>query len=132
MHYLKCIALLNYLLRRLHAGQRDQVPVSVVQEVTTTLLGVNKQLADDITSEPMLGVQLEDLLASLGEIRNQTGLSCLTETMKLALVDGITTLQGDICMRAYNYFIINDFEPTEQTIPVMRIVVKTALERGAI
>ena len=130
MHYLECLSLLNYLLDKLHAGQRQQVAVGTLTEVMTALLSVNKKLSKAFEDDPMLENQIQDIMGSLNTIKSTQGLVFLTDNMKEILVDGINDLKGSICLDAYHYFQIHDFEPTEQVIPLMRTVVEVALEKG--
>lgn len=132
MNYLECISLLNYLLKRLHAGQRQQVPVTVVTEVMTVLLSVNKKLSSMDLNDPMLPTRINDILGSINLIKSTAGLTHLSEVMKNSLVSGITELRDGICIEAYTYYQINEFDPTEQIVPIMRTVVEVALAKGVI
>ena len=129
MHYLECIALLNYLLRKLCAGQRMQVPATVAEEVQQTVIAVNKRLPKDAFNETM---RANDIMDSISVIKSTDGLVYLTEQMKNTLIDGITELCDGLCLRAFTYFQTNDFEPTEEMIKIMRNVVSVALEKGVI
>jgi hypothetical protein len=80
----------------------------------------------------MLQNQVQDIMGSLSTIKNTEGLTNLTDNMKSLLVDGIRDLSDSICLDAYNYFKIHDFEPTAQVIPAMRTVVSVALEKGVL
>lgn len=129
MRYLECIALLNYQLRKLCAGQRTQVPVSVADETLQTLMNIQTLLGDNVGE---LTMRINDIMRAIGIINSTQGMVVLTETMKKTLVDGLTEIHDAICLRAFEYYKVTDFEPTEQIIPVMRRVVEVALEKGVI
>ena len=129
MHYLECIALLNYQLKKLCAGQRTQVPVSVADETLQTLMNIQTLLGDNIAE---LTMRINDIMRAIGIVNSTHGLVVLSETMKKTLVDGLTEIHDNICLKAFDYYKVNDFEPTEQIIPVMRRVVSVALEKGVI
>lgn len=130
MHYLECVALLSYLLKKLQADKRVQVPVSILNDVMTVLIGVNKKLESELDNQPLIRVRLEDAMGATQTIRAVEGITYLTDTMKNSLVSGVTELQQSICLLAYDYFELHDFEPTEKIIPVLRIVVQAHLERS--
>lgn len=130
MHYLKCIVLLDFLQKKLFAEQRQQVPVSVVNEVQTSIIGVQKLLENE--KNPEMNSRLNDLMESTLVIKSTDGLVYLTESMKNALTGGIMDLSNTIALEAYSYFQTHDFEPTDEIIPVMRNVVKVALAKGVL
>lgn len=129
MRYLECIALLNYQLKKLCAGQRTQVPVSVADETLQTLLNIQTLLGDNVGE---LTMRINDIMRAIGIINNTQGMVVLTETMKKTLVDGLTEIHDSICLKAFEYYKVTDFEPTEQIKPVMRRIVQVALEKGVI
>ena len=51
LHYLECVALLSYLLKKLQADKRVQVPVSILNDVMTVLIGVNKKLENELDNQ---------------------------------------------------------------------------------
>ena len=130
MHYLECIALLNYLQKKLCAGQRTQVPASVVDEVQTTMIALNQRLEQE--NDINLQARIRDTMEAVYVVKNTQGLIFLTDSMKNSLVSGVSELMEMICMLAFRYYQLNDFEPTEQLIPVLRKVVEVALQKGAI
>lgn len=130
MHYLECIALLQYLLKKLHAGQRQQVPATITEDVLTNIIAINKKLEKE--SLPDITMRIRDVMASTNEIRETQGIMNLTDAMRNSLTSGITELQDAICLLAFEYYKVNDFEPTPQVIPVMRKVVQAALAKGVI
>lgn len=79
-----------------------------------------------------LTMRINDIMRAIGIVNNTQGLVVLSETMKKTLVDGLTEIHDNLCLKAFDYYKVNDFEPTEQIIPVMRRVVKVALEKGVI
>ncbi len=130
MRYLECIEMLKYLLKKVYAGQRKQVPVSACKEVQEVVLQVNKKIQDDLL--PAEVVIIRDILSAVGVAEETPGLLNLTDAMKSAIVDGLSELKAAISMKAFEYYKVNDFEPTEEIIPLMRGVVEVALEKGVI
>lgn len=129
MHYLECIALLNYQLKKLCAGQRVQVATSVAEETLQTLINLQTLLGNDIGE---LTMRIHDIMNAIGVITAQSGMDVLTDAMKKSLVDGLTEVHDAICLKAFEYYKVTDFQPTEQIIPVMRRVVQVALDKGVI
>lgn len=130
MRYLECIAMLEFLLKKLHSGQRTQVPVTVADDAQQVMVQLNRKLEDNQDTE--LRVKLRDTMEAIAEVNNVQGILVLTDAMKQALVSGVTDLLNTLQLLAFDYFKYNDFEPTEEIIPVMRNVVATALARGVI
>lgn len=130
MRYLECIAMLEFLLKKLHSGQRTQVPVTVADDAQQVMVQLNRKLEDNQDTE--LRVQLRDTMEAIAEVNNVQGILVLTDAMKQALVSGVTDLLNTLQLLAFDYFKYNDFEPTEEIIPIMRNVVATALARGVI
>lgn len=130
MRYLECIAMLEFLLKKLHSGQRTQVPVIVADDAQQVMVQLNRKLEDNQDTE--LRVKLRDTMEAIAEVNNVQGILVLTDAMKQALVNGVTDLLNTLQLLAFDYFKYNDFEPTEEIIPIMRNVVATALARGVI
>lgn len=128
MNYLECMALLSYVSKKLCAGQRMQVPVSVLDEMQTSLISLRKRLEKE--EDPMMMNKLNDLMIAVNDIKKTNGLISLTDNMKQVCVDGVRDLADDIAIKAFYYFKTHEFEPTQQIIPIMRRVVEVALERG--
>ena len=128
MLYLKCIALLEHLRKMLYAGQRKQVSVQSVPQIEQTIIGVQTMLKDE--NLPLIQANLNDIMGSLIHVKSIPNLQCLTENMKQSIVDSVDSMITDLCLTAFKYYSVNDFEPTEPTIKVMRKVVKVALEKG--
>ncbi len=130
MHYLKCIALLSFMLKKLNAGQRASVPISAVDEVQTGMVSIQTLLGGE--KDPEVSNRINDVMASTLIIKQTQGLVNLSDDMKNTLIQGVTELKDMISLLAFDYFKVHDFEPTKQLIPVLRTVVKTALEKGVI
>lgn len=130
MRYLECIAMLEFLLKKLHSGQRTQVPVTVADDAQQVMVQLNRKLEDNQDTE--LRVKLRDTMEAIAEVNNVQGILVLTDAMKQALVSGVTDLLNTLQLLAFDYFKYNEFEPTEEVIPIMRNVVATALARGVI
>lgn len=130
MHYLKCIEMLRYALSMLKAGQRMQVPVKSCDDVQTVIIQVQKQTAKEL--EPVAQSTLNDVLQAIQLAKETPGLLNLTEEMKDAIVEGVTELKSYIAIKAFNYFVTHEFEPTDTVIPIMRDVVQCALDKGVL
>lgn len=130
MHYLKCIALLDFLQKKLCVGQKQQVPVSVVDDVQKSMVSVKAML--ESSPDPGQMNLIDDIMASIVSIKETPGLMNLTENMKNTLNDGLSELSSSVALKAFEFFKVNEFEPTKQIIPVMRTVVQTALEKGVL
>lgn len=130
MRYLECIAMLEFLLKKLHSEQRTQVPVTVADDAQQVMVQLNRKLEDNQDTE--LRVKLRDTMEAIAEVNNVQGILVLTDAMKQALVSGVTDLLNTLQLLAFDYFKYNDFEPTDEVIPIMRNVVATALARGVI
>ncbi len=130
MLYLECMALLNFLLKKLSAGQRQQVPVSVTDEAQTILVSVRKRLQNENDTETM--VAINDLMLAVNDVKKTDGLLYLTDTMKQSLIEGTQKLNDIVAMKAFYYYKVHDYTPTKQTIPVMRSVVRVALAKGVL
>lgn len=130
MHYLECIALLDYLQKKLFAGQRRQVPISTVNEVHTVLVALNKRLGKEQNVE--VKIRLRDIMESVVAIKGTEGLTVLTDSMKTTLTSGIAELYSELALLAFEYFKLHDFEPTAPIIETMRKVVSVALEKGVV
>ncbi len=130
MHYLKCIAMLDYLLKKLFSGQRKQVAVGVMDEILTVIDNVRKALPNE--TDPMLQVRLQDVQVAAVQVKNTQGILYLPDSVKDAIVKGIEEAKEALHVLAFNYYVVNDFEPTPEIIPVMREVVRTAASRGLI
>ena len=130
MKYLECIVMLSYLLKKLNAGQRIQTPVRVLDDMKTTIIDVETKLGNDVTIE--IYALFKDLQQSLFTVDISAGTLYITERMKEALVSGVEDLQAEICLLAFEYYKVNDFEPTETIIPIMRQVVTVAAQKGLV
>lgn len=130
MHYLECIAMLEYLHKKLHSTQRQQVPVSIVSDVQQVLIQVNRKLINEKNTE--ITVRIRDAMEAVEEVKQVEGILFLTQAMKDAIVTGVNELLSTLRLLTFNYFKYNTFEPTEEIIPIMRSVVNEALHKGAI
>lgn len=130
MHYLKCIAMLDYLLKKLFSEQRKVVSVNALDEVLQVVENVIKMLPQE--NDVMLQVRLQDVQTAALTIKNTQGIMYLTDVMKNAIVEGIEEVRASLQCLAFNYFVTNDFEPDDNLIPIMREVVRTAASRGLI
>lgn len=129
MRYLECIEMLTYLLKKVYAGQRKQVPVTTCNEVQEVVIQVQKKLENDL--QPREKAIIRDLLNAVNLALDAQGMLNLTDTMKTSIVEGIQDLYDAIAIKAYEYYKTNDFEPTDEIIPIMRKVVEVAVRKGA-
>ena len=130
MHYLECIAMLEYLRKKLYSGQRTQVPASTVEEVQMVLIQLNKKL--EHINNNQITIRVRDILEAVEIVKATRGLEFLTDTMKTTLNSGVSELISILRLLAFEFFKINDFEPTDEIIPIMRDVVSEALRKGVI
>ena len=130
MHYLECIAMLEYLHKKLHSTQRQQVPISTLDDVQQVLVQVQRKLQNNST--PEIDIRIRDAMEAVEEIRSVQGIMFLTQSMKEALVSGVSELLSTLRLKVFDYYKYNDFEPTEELIPIMRAVVTEALRKGVI
>ncbi len=130
MHYLECIALLNFLLKKFTAGQRTQVPLETCVDITRVLKQVEKKLANE--KDYSIESRIRDLHSAVYTAQKTTTLLNLTDQMKVSMVKGITEVKDLIAIKAFKYFRYNEFEVTTETIPIMRSVVETALNNDLI
>lgn len=123
MKYLDCIEMLNYGLKILHAEERVQVQTNKMPELLMVLMRV----AEKVGTEQSVSYATvhNDLLQAIGVVQDMTSVKLLSDNMKQTLVDGLNTLKLEVSKLAYEYYSTNDFEPTEEVIPLMRDVVKT-------
>ena len=129
MHYLKCIAMLDYLLRKLHSEQRQQVPIRSMQDIPVVVSSLKQELAQE--KDPTLNNQLNDLARAANEV-STSNVTYLSNAMKGAIVTGINDLKVTLQLMAFNFYKINDFEVTDTTINIMRDVVKCALANNLV
>lgn len=129
MKMLECLAMLKYLLSRLEAGKRVQVPVSTYNEIKQVLIPLYKKVAVFSNDETQLA--MEQLIEAVNLV-DVSSLQYLTDAARDAIVEGINFLQDAISMQAFDFFKMNDFEPTDQIIPLMRDVVRVAAMKGAV
>ena len=128
MIYLESITLLNYILKKLNAEKRDQVPTSVIPEIKQVMSVATTKIG----AEPTLVYKIayDDLLEAMSTAAALKGMQNLTDRMKQTLVDGIMTLKLELCTSAYEYYGSHDFEVTDTIIPVMREIVRFHLLGG--
>lgn len=132
MHYLECISMLNYLLKKLNSGQRTQVPVEICQEVQSVLLQVKKKLEKEPTGTVTLLLNSINDTFMAAEAATKSNVLYLSDSMKNAIVSGVSSVKFEICLYAFQYFKTHEFEPTSAIIPTMRDVVSAALAKGVI
>lgn len=75
-------------------------------------------------------IALNDTQEALQTAQCLGNMMFLTEAMKDALISGIERLQKEIAERAWSYYHTHPFEVNENTIPIMRDVVKMHMLGG--
>lgn len=130
MHYLECIALLDYLRKKLQIEQRVPVPIGVLDEVKQQVLAVDNRVSKE--GDPQINALLDDLKVSLFSVEVVPGTENIPDTVKTALADGVQRLLHFIAIKAYHHFEVNSFEPNNIINKSMRIVVEEALEEGVL
>ena len=130
MHYLECIALLDYLRKKLQIEQRVPVPIGVLDEVKQQVLAVDNRVSKE--GDPQINALLDDLKVSLFSVEVVPGTDNIPDAVKTALADGVQRLLHFIAIKAYHYFEVNSFEPNNIINKSMRIVVEEALEEGVL
>lgn len=128
MRYLECIEMLQYLLKRMCAGQRKQVPVSACDEVQSVVIQIQKKLDKDLT--PLEQAIVRDLMGAIALATETSGMLNLTDNMKNSIVDGLNELLAAVALKAFEYYRTHDFDPTPEIIPIMRMVVQVAVDKG--
>ncbi len=130
MKMLECIAMLNYLLGKLEAGKRVQVPIAVYEEIKTVLIPLYKQVSTFSTETTQFSINA--LLEAVNLVSLGTDIQFIPDAARDALVEGIENVKDAIAMQAFEFYKVNDFEPTETIIPIMRDVVRIAAMKGAV
>lgn len=130
MKMLESIAMLNYLLSKLEAGKRTQVPIAVYEELKTVLIPLYKKVSSFSTEQTQFCINA--LLEAVNLVSLGSDVQFIPDTARDALVEGVTNVKDAIAMQAFDFYKTHDFEPTETIIPLMRDVVKVAAMKGAI
>lgn len=94
------------------------------------LIQLNKKL--EHVNNNQITIRVRDILEAVEVVKATRGLEFLTDTMKTTLNSGVSELMSILRLLAFEFFKINDFEPTDEIIPIMRDVVSEALRKGVI
>lgn len=131
MRYLNCVEMLIYIKKLLKADSRTPVPVTKVGELLTCMNSLKSMLIDEQFSNAYLTATINDVMSALIAISsNNIGMTNMTEAMKQELVSGVDKINSIVCTTAFKFYEENDFEPTDNIVPVMNEVVKSAAENG--
>lgn len=132
MRYLNCIEMLNYILTKiLKADSRSPVPTSKMNELLTCFRSLKDMLNDEQINDPMVTVRMDDLMrATLVVMDTSIGMTNLTEEMKSSLIDGVNEIKTGVCIEAYNYYCVTEFEPTDQTRSIFLEIAEVAAQNG--
>ena len=122
--------MIRYILNKLEADSRKQVPVNVLEELNSAVVDITMKLMDAPTSDILR--KLRALQEALATISVTPGTMFLTDRMKVVLVEGFRDLAVEIRLVTFEHFKTNDFEPTDTVVSLMREVVETAAQRGVI
>lgn len=122
MIYLDSIELLNYALTKLKMGKRDLVPTRDLPEIQQVILIASQKLGNELPV--MYRMKLNDIVEAIKTAQMMTQMANLTNVMKDTIIDGVCVLKHEVCVLAWKYYSMNDFEPTPSVIDVMREVVE--------
>lgn len=88
-------------------------------------------MSEEQIKEPRAIVTLTDLLGAAVSVSQQkNGMINLTDTMKQEFISGVKTIKMAVSTLAYNYYCDVEFEPTADSIPLLRDVVESYAEAG--
>ena len=68
-------------------------------------------------------VAYNDLVEAIAVAMAIKDMASLTNVLKTTLVDGVRTLKREVAELAWDYYTYNDFELTDELIPILRDVV---------
>lgn len=102
----------------------------MVNDVQTVIVQVNRKLENE--NNHNITLRVRDILEAVEVVKTTNGMQYLTETIKTTLSSGICELISILRLLAFDFYKVNQFEPTEEIIPVMRGVVSEALAKGVI
>lgn len=125
LKYLDCIELLRLALQTLRKGQRDQVPMSRMPEVSM-LVTQSLNRTDDGTAK----TYLLDVVNGINVAQQNTAIQFLPASMKEVLVQGIENALVTLCDSAYAYYEEHDV-PLEHK-ELLRTVVEYHLFKGSV
>lgn len=125
LKYLDCIELLRLALQTLRKGQRDQVPMSRMPEVSM-LVTQSLNRTDDGTVK----TYLLDVVNGINVAQQNTAIQFLPASMKEVLVQGIENVLVTLCDNAYTYYEEHDV-PLEHK-ELLRTVVEYHLFKGSV
>lgn len=125
MKYLDCIELLSLALKTLRKGQRDQVPMSKMLEVST-LVTQSLNRVDDANAQTML----IDVLNGVNVAQQNAAIKFLPATMKEVLVEGLEGALTRIADVAWDYYSEHDVPENQHN--VLRTLVEYHLFKGSV
>ena len=125
MKYLDCIELLNLALQQLRKGQRDQVPLTKLQEVLI-LVTQSYRRTDNTEAQTALG----DVINGLNVAQQNTAVKFLPITMKEVLVQGIDKALIIFCDLAWDYYM--DHDVPEDQFELLRLIVEYHYLKGSV
>ena len=131
MEYLEAMSLCMYALDEvMHAGKRDQVNKSRIDEIKVTVIQIRELLSDQANNID-LGVALEKTLRAI-KATDSLDMLVLPDTIKDIIIQALGQLKRVIARICFDYYSINKFEDDEEVIPVMREVVKSVIGGSAL
>lgn len=122
--------MIRYLLSKLEANSRKQVPVDILHELRASTVDISTKLSD--VSAPGVIRKLRSLQEALSSIEIAPGVMFLTDKMKAAIVECYVDLRTEIHLITFEHYKVNEFEPNETIISLLREVVETAAQKGAV
>lgn len=132
MRYLNSVEMCNYITKSLlKEDSRSPVPVTKIPELMAAMMSLKGLVAEDQITDPLMTARFNDLMSAMLAVNNnKVGMTNITETMKQELLNGVNAIKSTVCVKAFNYYEENDFEPTPEVVPLMIDVVETAALAG--
>ncbi len=125
LKFLDCIELLRLALSLLRRGQRDQVPMTRMQEVVTLVTQSLSKTENDTAKTYLL-----DVLNGISVAQQNASIRYLPASMKNILVEGLDNALSVIADDAWNYYSENDV-PMEHK-DILRTIVEYHLFKGSV
>lgn len=127
MHYLEAMELMFHIRELIQTQTRVQVTKAKVQEMRVTISQIMILLQKEIKEDAQLNLAFTSIFQVL-DVLDKADFDILPDSMKNTIESGMTRLETEIAILAYHFFEKNEFEPTEEIIPLMREVVRLKME----
>lgn len=123
MKYLDSIELINMQTEVLREGTRMEIDSSDIENITQALYTAVISL-DEEDRKGMVAIVLEDVYKSINLVK-QVNYVKVPDSIRKSLIMGLKKLKYEICLMAYDYYSINEFQPTPEVVEIMQDVVNT-------